>query len=408
LQEILFKKVVNLAVKIIEEFVSLALIHHDITIATCEIKLKRENYKKKAWCLTAAVLAVFMFPAFLLADVHGNDHLGGSGYHLNLINIRNTNGKFYAYVVLLFNENPHFVNLIQEGTISLKEMQKEGFHVVAYRNYLKSLNTIQNKSLADLMFDVYLYPEKFNERKLKTIEKKLEQKNIILRFSRNARRQSEKIVLDYCIFGKKKLIDIVHPLFQKKEKIYNIQPFIYYDEFSTSNSTFYFDMIYINPEEVYNDFVIAKRVMMGKSVDSMFFVGSRVTEDIKYCLRRAFPNVLAIKSEIWKMFVVHELTHKILNNYYNFYDQVSGEELALCSTIYLNPYLGVSVLYSYLDYSVTNPHRNAALNVIRYIAEVSDKENLVEYQSLLKYMPASMLTKFAKDRFDFLIRNLNK
>ncbi|HPQ52106.1 MAG TPA: hypothetical protein PK253_02580 [Spirochaetota bacterium] len=368
--------------------------------------MKRKYLTITVIFLLAAVMCIA--PSVLMADIHGNEHISASGYHLNLINIRNTNGKFYAYIVLLFNENPHFVNLIQEGTVSLKEMQKEGFHVVAYRNYLKSLNNQQYKKFADLMFDVYLYPEKFNRRKLKTIEKKLERKNIILRFSRSSRRQSEKIILDYCIFGKKELLSIAHPLFQKKEKIYNIQPFIYYDEFSTSNSTFYFDMVYINPEEVYNDLVIAKRVMMGKNVDSMFFVGSRVTEDIKYCLRRAFPNILSIKREIWKMFVVHELTHKILNNHYNYYDQISGEELALCSTIYLNPYLGLSVLYSYLDYSVTNPHRNAALNIIRYIAEVSDKENLVEYQSLLKYMPAGMLTKFAKDRFDILLRNLNR
>ncbi len=62
-------------------------------------------------------------------------------------------------------------------------------------------------------------------------------------------------------------------MFNTSERFYNILPFIYYDEFSTSNSKFYFDMIYINPEEVQNDYVIARRVLTGENVDSMFFVG---------------------------------------------------------------------------------------------------------------------------------------
>ncbi len=335
-----------------------------------------------------------------------SEQITPSGSHPSIVNIRNTNGKFYAYIVLLFNENPHFVNLIQEDSISLKTMQKEGFHVVEYRNYLNNLKDPQYQKLARTMFDVYLYPEKFTEGDLRAIEETLSRKNIILRFSNKAQTSNEKIMLDYCIFGKRKLITISHPLFQIRENIYNIQPYIYYDEFSTSNSTFYFDMIYINPDEVYNDAVIAKKVIQGKNVDTMFFVGSRVTEDIKHCLSRAFPNVYAIKREIWRMFVIHELTHKILNNHYNYYDQIMGEELALCSTIFSNPYLGLSVLYSYLDYSITNPHRNAAVNFIRYIADVTDKSNLIEYPSMLKYYPTAQMSKLAKDRFEMLLRGL--
>jgi len=356
-----------------------------------------------------AVTAVVM--VFVLAPALTADMPAGEGYHIhdyrtNIINIRNTKGKFYAFVVLLFNENPHFVNLIQENSIPLQTMQKEGFHVVEYRNYLGTIVDNDVKSLAQRVFDVYLYPEKFSDAKLKNIEGHLERNNIILRFSRDNSATTPRINLDYCIYGQKKLVNIVHPLFNIRERIYNIQPFIYYDEFSTSNSTFYFDMIYINPEEVENDYIIAKNVIQGKSVESMFFVGSRVTEDIKYCLMRAFRNVYTIKNEIWRMFELHELTHKILNNHYNYFDQVTGEELALLSTIYSNPHLGLSVLFSYLDYTVTNPHRNAAMNVIRHIARETKKQNLVDNPSMIKYLPSDDIMRLSRLRFDSVVKNL--
>ena len=63
-------------------------------------------------------------------DVGGKEYSSTPHYRTNLVNIRNTRGKLYAHIVLLFNENPHFVNLIQENSIPLKAMQKEGFHLV--------------------------------------------------------------------------------------------------------------------------------------------------------------------------------------------------------------------------------------------------------------------------------------
>ena len=98
-----------------------------------------------------------------------------------------------------------------------------------------------------------------------------------------------------------------------------------------------------------NDSIIARKIINGENVSSMFFVGSQVTDDIKYCLSRAFSDKRNIKNEIWKMFIIHELTHKVLNNKYNNFDQVQGEELSLGSTMHSNPMLGLSVLYSYMN-----------------------------------------------------------
>lgn len=353
----------------------------------------------------AAGLIGMTFP--LGADTGTGETVIPPSYQGNLINIRSTNGKFYAYIVLLFNENPHFVNLIQADSVSLKMMQREGFHVIEYKNYLKTIPDVKQRKIAEHMLEIYLSHDRLPHKALKEVERTLEGYNVILRFTRD-NAAGKKLVLDYCIYGRKKLIRISHPLFNIREKVFNIQPLIYYDEFSTSNSTFYFDMIYINPEEVQNDYLIAKNILAGKSVKSMFFVGARVSEDIATCLKRAFAGGKPIKSEILRMFEIHELTHKLLNNHYNFYDQVIGEELALSSTIYANPYLGLSVLYSYLDYNVINPHRIAAMNFVRFAASRTRNTDMIDNPSLVYQLGEEEILKLAREHFNAIIKTLKR
>ncbi|MFH0976088.1 MAG: hypothetical protein V1874_09940 [Spirochaetota bacterium] len=329
-----------------------------------------------------------------------------SDIHKNYISIKTTKGKFYAYIVLLFNENPHFINLIQEDSITPETLQKDGFHVKEYINYLDSIKNTDQKKLAEQMLNIYLHPNKFKEKALESIQEELTKHNVILRFSKIKTASSEKIVLDYCIYGRKEPINISHPLFETQEKLFNIQPFIYYDEFSTSNSTFYFDMVYINPDEVNNDYLIAQNIISGKNVESMFFVGAKINDNIKYCIIHAFNKSGNIKSEILHMFIIHEITHKILNNHYNYFDQITGEELALLSTIYQNPYLGLSVLYSYLDYNRINSHRIAATNIIRFIANKTAKPGLVDDPSDLRLLGINEVKRLTREHFNSIMRNV--
>jgi len=322
-------------------------------------------------------------------------------------NIKTVNGKFYAYIVLLFNENPHFVNLIQKGTISLKDIGVEGFQVRAYRSYLSTIHETKLLEDAELILKIFLDPGQYNDAFLRQTENHLSKRNIILKFYREGNYKGARITFDYCIFGERVKIDIKHPLFESHDEMYYIKPFIYYDEFSTSNSTFYYDMIYINPDEVNNDYMIARDVVRGNNVRSMLFVGSKVTEEIKYCLHMAFKdNPSSIRNEIWKMFVVHELTHKILNNQFNNYDQITGEEVALSSTIYSNPYLGLAVLYSYLSYNRMTPHRMAAMNYIAFIAEASGNKDLINNTGNIKNIPADRLKKYSRSHFFGVIGKL--
>ncbi|HOP28397.1 MAG TPA: hypothetical protein P5120_09895 [Spirochaetota bacterium] len=357
-------------------------------------------------CSSAAVILLFLSSSVLKADIFQNEYPIEYRYRYTGASIKTVNGKFYAYIVLLFNENPHFVNLIQKGTISMKEIGNEGFSVKAYRNYLSTIQEPKLLEDAELILKVFLGPDNFNDIRLKQIEDALVRRNIVLRFYREGYYKGARLSLDYCIYGEKIKIDITHPFLEKTDEMYYIKPYIYYDEFSTSNSTFYHDMIYINPDEVYNDYIIAKNIINGKDYKTMFFVGSKVTEDIKYCINMAFKNKTSIREEIWRMFVIHELTHKYLNNKLNNFDQVTGEELSLSSTIYANPYLGMSVMYSYLNYGSLNPHRMAAMNYITFLAENSGNSDLLKNHGLIKNIPYDKIRELTKNHFYHCISKL--
>lgn len=352
------------------------------------------------------ILFQVCFTQSLSSDILHNEFPSEYKYKYSGVSIKTVNGKFYAYIVLLFNENPHFVNLIQKGTISLKEIGVEGFHIKAFRNYI---TTVQDNKLleeCELILKVFLDPDQFSEGHLRQIENNLAKRNIILKFYREGVFKGAQISLDYCIYGEKIKIDMKHPLFDSNDEMYYIKPYIYYDEFSTSNSTFYYDMIYINPDEVNNDYIIAKNIIDGKDVKSMFFVGSKVSEDIKHCLLLAFKGNASIRSEIWKMFVIHELTHKIMNNQFNNYDQITGEEISLSSTIYSNPYLGLSVMYSYLNYGKMNPHRMAAMNYISYISEASGNRDIANNPGNIKNLSLDKLKEYTKNHFFYCVNKL--
>lgn len=322
-------------------------------------------------------------------------------------NLRSTNGKLYAYTVFLFNDNIEFVNLIQKDTIPVDVLGNESLRIKEYKSYLETIKDPAIKKLAHLLLALYLEPKKYSDIELRQIEKTLADKFIIVRFSKNLNMGPDRLLLDYCIYGRKTEILVKHPLLEMKEKIYNIQPFIYYDELSTSNSTFYFDMIYINPDEVQNDYIIASKIKKGENIRSMFFVGSRVSDNIRYCLWRSFKDNPDIKDEITRMLIIHELTHKILHNKYTYVDQVVGEELSLGSTIYANAYLGMSVLYSYLNYNTINPHRIAAMNFIKYIASKTGKNEFINNPGRVKYIPEKELKAFAKEHFEETLKKLN-
>jgi hypothetical protein len=83
-----------------------------------------------------------------------------------------------------------------------------------------------------------------------------------------------------------------------------------------------------------------------------------------------------------------------------------GEEIALSSTIFSNVYLGLAVLYSYLDYNATNPHRMAAMNFVKYASTELGKKELVDNPSLLKNVHPVELQRLSKSHFNSIIKNL--
>ena len=345
----------------------------------------------------------------LSVSVYSQDNHGRNWYQSGYANIKNVNGKFYAYIVLLFNENPHFVNIIQRDSVPVRMIGDRRFNISTYRNYLSSLQSARMKNLGQALLNAYLEPDKYSDARLREIEKQLEAYNIVLKFSRDKSYGASRLILNYCIYGKRSEINVKHPLLPQKEKIYNIQPFIHYDEFLTSNSTFYADMIFISMEEVRNDALVAQRIISNENVNTMFFVGSKVTDDIRYCLHRSFlENSENIEDEIWDMFVIHELTHKLINNQYDYCDQVSQEVMALMSTIYANPYLGLAVMYAYLNYNSVNPHRIAVTQFLKYVSAKTENKEILNNPSLIRSLSESELKEIAKEYFNFTLSKLKE
>ncbi|MFW5808837.1 MAG: hypothetical protein ACOCWH_07265, partial [Spirochaetota bacterium] len=134
----------------------------------------------------------------------------------------------------------------------------------------------------------------------------------------------------------------------------------------------------------------------GRSTSGSYYVGANVNDNMKVCLKKAFKAEDDVESEIRRIFIIHEMTHKILNNRFNYYNRIVEEELAIASTIYANPYLGLSVCYSYLNYPyVHSPHRIAALKFLRFVAEDTGDSSYLYSPSRIKSLSADQLRLMA-------------
>jgi hypothetical protein len=327
--------------------------------------------------------------------------------------LKSDNGRLYAHIAFLFMDNPHFINLIKPGSVSEPADLNDSYKLSIYENYLNSTKNTPNYSLAYSVGKVYSDYRNIPEKEILKLEKELETKNIVIKVAPPEKpspadpEPKGTPSLQYCIFGEKIPLAITHPLFDFKDPLFYVHPFVVYDEFSTSNSTAYNDMVYIDLNEVENDYRIAAAVLQNrKTPPSSLFVGAPVDEDIKACLKNAFKNIHDVKPEIWRMFVIHEMTHKILNVRYRNFEQVRGEETALSSTVYDNPRLGLAVMYSYLSYQALSPHRIAAHNFLSFFAGEKNDSGFTEDYSKIRKLSDAEIKSITKKHFDRLMRTL--
>ncbi|MFW6366429.1 MAG: hypothetical protein ACOC2H_08155, partial [Spirochaetota bacterium] len=298
-------------------------------------------------------------------------------------------GILYAHLVLLFNRNPHFLNVIHNRDYSGSDTET---YDDIFRRYVGSLDKGGLRRVAEELLLLYDSPSSFSPERIRALEQSLESYTIIAKFVM----QELGYDLDYCIYGKRTRIELRHPFLLSSHVIYNIQPIIHYDEFYSSNSTFYHDLIYIDINEVQNDADIIKKILHGRSTSGSYYVGANVNDNMKVCLKKAFKAEEDVESEIRRIFIIHEMTHKILNNRFNYYNRIVEEELAIASTIYANPYLGLSVCYSYLNYPyVHSPHRIAALKFLRFVAEDTGDSSYLYSPSRIKSLSADQLRLMA-------------
>ena len=185
------------------------------------------------------------FAALLLVAFYGNAVQAENFFSTSGSAIKSTNGKFYAYINFLYYSNIYFVNLIQPNSVSHNDVQNDTSKIRAYQNYTKTLRDENLKNDALFLLNLYRNPSQFDKQKIDQIVKKLESRNIVINFS-NDDNFPNRINLNYCIYGRKKLLLVTHPLFNYSETIYNIIPMISYPEISVSNSMTYDDIIYVS------------------------------------------------------------------------------------------------------------------------------------------------------------------
>jgi hypothetical protein len=327
--------------------------------------------------------------------------------------LKSADGQLYAHIAFLFMDNPHFINLINPGSVSELTDLSDNYKQLVYDHYLNSIKNTPNYSLAYSVGKVYSDYRNIPEKEIQRLEKELETKNIVIKVAPPEKpspadpEPKGSPSLHYCIFGEKIPLTITHPLFDYKDPLFYVHPFVVYDEFSTSNSTAYNDMVYIDLNEVENDYRIAAAVLQNrKTPPSALFVGAPVDEDIKACLKNAFRNIHDVKPEIWRMFVIHEMTHKILNVRYRNFEQVRGEETALSSTVYDNPRLGLAVMYSYLSYQALSPHRIAAHNFLSFFAGEKNDSGFTEDYSKIRKLSDAEIKSISKKHFENLKKTL--
>ena len=311
------------------------------------------------------------------------------------------NGIFYSYIVLLFNDNPHFINIIMDLQI---DSDSNVSYEKLYKLYLSRGKDLPFYRLAVSLYRYYKNPDSFDEARQRKIERELESFDIVLRFVS----KPDAVMLDYCIYGRKNRIEEGHPFLERDKLIYNIIPIIFYDEFFSSNSTFYSDLIYVDGNEVTNDYNIAVLVREHASTKGLYYIGSEVTSDIKFCLIKASGESDDLQNRIRRVFVVHELTHKIINNDYNYYNSIIEKELAIASTVYADPYLGLSAVYSYLNYYRYSPHRIAALKFIKYSSQSLNRPSMAYNPSELKSVSPDALRLLSKNYFEDRMKLVRK
>lgn len=298
-------------------------------------------------------------------------------------------GRLYAYTVLLFNNNPHFLNVLDN---KLYASTDENQYAELFEKYIRTLPKDERK-IPENMLLLFKNPSALQEEDINKLEDDMEKHSVIAKFIEE---ENGEYTLDYCIFGSKELVTIEHPFLLSTHKIYCIQPFILYDEFYSSNSTFYHDLIYIDANEVKNDAMISREILKNSPIQDSYYVGAKVNEDIRVSIKRAFPSGGDVEADIRRIFIIHEMTHKVINNRFNYYNRIVEEELAIASTMYANPFLGLSVVYSYLNYNyVHSPHRIAALKFLRFAAEDTEDSAFLYNPSKMRTLSADQLRLIA-------------
>ncbi len=316
-------------------------------------------------------------------------------------NLFSANGKLYSYIFMLINENPYFVNIITNNSVSTGSMN-EGFEVELYRKYVETISDKKLKGLAQQIFHIYNNPPGNSTTLLANIEKLLLQYDIIAKLTIGKWYDGRpRLISDYMIFGVKEKIQVKHPFFSDTSHIYSVKPKIHYDEMTSSNNTFYKDLIYIHEQDVHDDVLVINLILANNKNYTMYLNGGLVNQDVEFWAKGAFAGGRVIEQEVRNIQTIYLLTIKLLESRYPLYDKKLVHGMAMASTIFNNPCLGMSYLHAYNSYKKDDPRYSAAQDLLKYLTANNSNENGAGEKDI-KQLKDSFIRQVVKQYFNIL------
>ena len=313
------------------------------------------------------------------------------------------NFKLYAHMMLLYNENVHFVNKIETEKISANELFED--EAVNHSRYIKYMNSIKDaklKSLADKLLHIYKNINDNNAENLTTVEKSLEKENILTKFV--IENGSNRVSVDYIFYGKREKLTVKSPFFKDSDDCYNIIPFIRYDEFSTTNTTFHKNHIFIKNDEMIYDYKTLMDILSGKNSISTF-LGVPIDNNIKKAVSKAYSEKNCTFKDIRRLTEILLITMKLGTDKLQITKTELNRACGISAVINDSPYEGLIILFAYLQYNKKTEYSIAAKNFIKFASEKTGNMSISDDPSLLITLEKNELKSIANEYFLNISKN---
>lgn len=326
--------------------------------------------------------------------------VSGALYSAELKNIESE--KLYAYMILLFNENPHYVKQFENVPITSADLNDEVFNQTRYIKYMNTVSDKKIKSLAEELLNVYKNINSYSSENLSAIEAALEKENILAKFT--SKKEMSSSCFDYIIYGRREKLTGKSLLFNDESDYYNIIPLYKYDDLSSSCVTFYDHCIYIKSEEIMYDQITFLDILSGKN-SIQGYLGVPLNDNIRRAVRKAYAEKKCTLNSVRKSAESLLLGMQIAKDKLKIDKPELVRAFGISSVIYDSPYEGLIPLFAYLQYHKKTEYNIAGKSFLKFASDKTGDKSIPDYPSVLCSMTKEELKSIATDYHLYLMKN---